>query len=62
MAIIEIEKKVEKWLQKLEKSNPYDALKIDVFIKNTLKNGSEPTALPNAKKLQGYKDNILSLY
>lgn len=54
---IEIDKKADKFMSKLAKSQPEYHFKIDTFIKEKLAKDENPCILPNAKHLQGYKDN-----
>lgn len=57
MTIINLEKNAEKFLSKLEKSNPKIFDKILLFLYQKLSNCDNPCNLPNAKKLQGFLDN-----
>lgn len=54
---IKFKKQVDKFLLKLAKSTPKDFLKIDFFLKDELPNCENPCTLPNAKRLQGFKNN-----
>lgn len=52
-----IDKKADKFMTKLAKSQPEYHFKIDNFIKEKLKKDENPCMLPNAKHLQAHKDN-----
>lgn len=54
---INIETKANFFLKKLSKSVPKDFDKIDYFLTNILPNTENSCTLPNAKRLQGFKDN-----
>lgn len=54
---IKFTKQIDKFLLKLAKSTPKKFLKIDTFLKDELPNCENPCTLPNAKHLQGFKDN-----
>ncbi len=54
---INIDTKANFFLKKLSKSAPKDFDKIDYFLTNILPNAENPCTLPNAKYLQGFKDN-----
>lgn len=52
-----IDKKADKFMAKLAKSQPEYHFKIDTFIKEKLEKDENPCMLPNAKHLQGFNDN-----
>lgn len=54
---IKIKDSCLKYLKKLSKSTPKDFIRIDKFIYNTLSTNDNPCKLPNAKHLQGFRDN-----
>lgn len=54
---IKIDKNADKFLSKLAKSQPKEHLKLDIFIYQKLASCNNPCVLPNAKHLEGFKDN-----
>ncbi|MCM1222010.1 MAG: hypothetical protein NC548_46810 [Lachnospiraceae bacterium] len=52
-----IDKKADKFLKSLEKTQKRDFEKMLFFLHNILENASDPCTLPNARKLQGFSDN-----
>ena len=56
MIEIFIEKKAEKTLEEIYKSNKKVAKKIQLFIDERLPKAENPCLLPNAKKMQNYEN------
>ncbi|MCD8204442.1 MAG: hypothetical protein LUC16_01250 [Coprobacillus sp.] len=52
-----IDKKAEKYLNNLTKGQPKEHFRLDTFIYETLAKAENPCMLPNAKHLQGFRDN-----
>lgn len=58
MIRVEIDKKANKFVDDLAKTNKEANVKIANFLSETLPNYSgDPRFMPNAKHLKGYKDN-----
>ncbi|KGI56956.1 type II toxin-antitoxin system RelE family toxin [Campylobacter sp. MIT 97-5078] len=53
---IQIERKVNKYLEKQVKGDKLGVLRIKDYIENFLITAKDPTQLPQCKKLQGYEN------